>query len=352
MIELTANLHMHSLYSDGSGTHAEIGRAAARTGLDVVLVTDHNVWVQGVDAYYRDGRKRCLLIVGEEIHDQDRVPQKNHLLVFNANQELSTYADDPQILVQAVQRAGGLSFLAHPVESDMPAIGETDISWESWDVTGFTGLELWNGFSEFKSVARGRLDALFYAFFPLALPHGPLPRTLQIWDDLLVQGRRIVAMGGSDAHALHLSLGPIRRTVFPYEYHFSAINSHIIAPSRLTGDLFEDKKMLFASLAAGHCFIGYDIPASTHGFRFSAHGRSSNAIMGDEMALNGSVTLQAKLPSPAHIRLIKDGTCVKEVKGETLTFITEEPGVFRIEAYKRFLGISRGWIFSNPIYIR
>jgi hypothetical protein len=356
MQELTVNLHMHTTYSDGSGTHADIGQAGLNAGVDVVLVTDHNSWIQGVDAYYHQGKKRCLLIAGEEIHDQDRDPQKNHLLVFNAGQELSTYADDPQILINAVQRSGGLSFIAHPVDLEMPAFGETDISWVSWDVTGFTGLELWNGFSEFKTVAHGKLQAIYYAFFPQALPHEPMARIAQIWDDLLSKGKRVVAIGGSDAHALHLSLGPIRKTVFPYEYHFSTINTHLLTPTHLTGELSEDRRMIFASLASGHCFIGYDLPAPTRGFRFSAHGKNAGgitkAIMGDEIALEGSITLQAKLPSSAEIRLVKDGACVRETKGEALTFVTEEPGAYRIEARRRFLGKTRGWIFSNPIYVR
>jgi len=352
MQELTVNLHMHTIYSDGSGTHADLGRAALKTGVDVLLVTDHNTLVQGVDGYFREGKKRALILVCEEIHDQDRNPQKNHLLVFNADQELSTLADDPQTLINAVQRSGGLSFIAHPVDPEMPAFGETDISWEDWNVTGFTGIELWNGFSEFKTVAKGRLDAIYYAFFPQALPHGPLQRTLQIWDNLLSEGRRVVAIGGSDAHALHLSLGPLRRTVFPYEFHFSCINTHIFTSTRLTGDLLDDRKMVFDALGKGHCFIGYDLPASTHGFRFSAHGRSINAMMGDEIVAEGTVTLQAKLPHVAEIRLIKDGECIKKMKGEALTYIAKEPGAYRIEAYKHFLGKSRGWIFSNPIYVK
>ena len=63
-----------------------------------------------------------------------------------------------------------MCFLAHPVDPAMPAFGETDISWEDWGVTGFTGIELWNGFSELKTVAKGKLDAIFYAFFPETIP--------------------------------------------------------------------------------------------------------------------------------------------------------------------------------------
>ena len=74
MHEIIVNLHMHTRYSDGSGTHKDIAHAAMKTGVDVVIVTDHTVLVQGVEGYYRIHPRRVLLLVGEEIHDQDRDP--------------------------------------------------------------------------------------------------------------------------------------------------------------------------------------------------------------------------------------------------------------------------------------
>jgi len=352
MNELIINLHMHTTYSDGSGIHADLCRAALKTSVDVLLVTDHNVWVQGVDAYCEIGNKRTLIIACEEIHDQDRDPQKNHLLVFGADQELAPLADTPQTLINAAIRLGGLCFLAHPVDPAMPAFGETDISWVDWDVKGFTGIELWNGFSELKTVAKGKLDAIVCAFFPEIIPHGPLPRTLEICDNLLNEGRRVVAVGGSDAHARRKTLGPLHKVIFPYEYHFSTINTHTFTPTPLTGDLLHDRKMVFDALAAGHCFVGNDLPCSTRGFHFSAQSRESSGIMGDEISSNGAVTLQAKFPSRTEINFFRDGKCIKELYGETFTHVTNEPGVYRVEAYKRYLGKRRGWIFSNPIYIR
>jgi hypothetical protein len=352
MHELIINLHIHTTYSDGSGTHADLGRTALKTNVDVLLVTDHNILVQGTDAYFRDGKKRVLVLTGEEIHDQNRHPQKNHLLVFGVERELAPMAENPQSLINAVRNAGGTSFIAHPVDPALPAFGQTDISWVDWEVAGFTGIELWNGFSEIKSVARGKWDAVAYAFFPEFLPHGPLPETLRRWDQLTVKGQRVVAIGGSDAHAQHMSLGPIHKIIFPYEYHFSTINTHALTPSPLSGDLARDRKMILDSLAAGHCFIGYDLPAPTRGFHFSVQGKDGMAIMGDEITLTGAVTLQAKLPSPAKIQLIRNGRMIKASQSETLVHITSEPGVYRIEAYKRYLGKMRGWIFSNPIYIK
>jgi hypothetical protein len=348
---------MHTRYSDGSGTHKDIAEAAIRAGLDAVIVTDHNVFVQGVEGYYRSTAplqpRRVLLLIGQEIHDQDRLPQKNHLLVFNANRDLASLADDPQVLVNGVAEAGGLSFIAHPWDPAAPAFNETDISWEAWDVQGYTGLELWNGLSELKTLVPTKLHGLFYAFFPQFIGHAPIRATLQKWDELLATGKRVVAIGGSDAHALHMRMGPFSRVIFPYEFHFRTINTHVFIPEPLSGDASTDKKMIYQALAAGHCFVGYDLPAPTRGFRFRAHGLEHTAIMGDEIPARRGVTLHAYTPFKADITLLKDGIPLGTWRNQqTLTHNTSEPGVYRVEAHRTYLGKKRGWIYSNPIYLR
>jgi PHP domain len=352
MHEIIVNLHMHTRYSDGGGIHQDIAEAALKCGLDALIVTDHNVLVSGFEGYIRDGKSKVLMLIGQEIHDQDRDPQKNHLLVFGADKELATFADDPQMLINAVRESGGLSFLAHPNDPAAPAFHETDISWADWSVTHFTGIELWNGLSELKTMVPTKLHGLLYAFFPEFIALHPIPATLRKWDELL-SSNRVVAIGGSDAHANEMHLGPFRRVIFPYEFHFKAINTHVILPNPFTGDANTDKKMIYDSLSAGHCFIGYDLPAPTRGFRFTAQGREADVIMGDEIPARGGVTLQVRAPSSAEIRLIKDGKPIKMWKNQAISVhITTEPGVYRVEAYRRYLGRKRGWIFSNPIYIR
>jgi hypothetical protein len=50
--------------------------------------------------------------------------------------------------------------------------------------------------------------------------------------------------------------------------------------------------------------------------------------------------------------LLKDGQPVQIVsEGKVLTDPASDPGTYRIEAYRRFLGRRRAWIFSNPIYV-
>ena len=353
MHELVINLHMHTPYSDGFGTHEQIAKIAMQTGLEVVIITDHNVWVNGPEDYYQEGERRVLLLVGEEVHDQARDPQKNHLLVFGAQRELSTYAFDPQRLINAVGQANGLSFIAHLTDRAAPAVGEGDISWVDWQVQGYTGIELWNGFSEFKSRLKSKLHAIWYAYNPERIARGPEPETIQKWDELLSSGKKVVAVGGSDAHAIPISLGPLHRIVFPYEFHFRTINTHVLTTRPLSGEPQEDGKLVLESMRRGSCFVGYDLPASTRGFRFSAHGNDEIVGMGNEISCKNGVTFQIKLPLRTDCHLLKDGKVIKSWKNRDLcTHITSEPGVYRVEAFINFKGRQRGWIYSNPIYVK
>ena len=353
MTEIVINLHMHTRHSDGTGSHQDIADAALEAGLDAVIVTDHNILVQDQEGYYTKGNQQVLLLVGEEIHDQNRVPEKNHLLVFGVDQELAGEAEDPKRLIKKVQKSGGLCFLAHPIDPAAPLFNEKDYSWEDWDVSGYTGIELWNGLSEFKTRLTSRAEAIFYAYLPNRIARGPIPETLKIWDRLTTAGQKVVAIGGSDAHAMSGSLGPLKRTLFPYLFHFKAINTHLIIPSDLSGDLGSDKKMIFDAMEGGHVFVGYDLPYSTRGFQFRGSGTNESVTMGDEIPLQTGVTLQITLPLPLECILIKDGEPVKTWNiREICSYSATQPGVYRVEVYINYKGLRRGWIFSNPIYIR
>lgn len=174
MQEILLNLHMHTIYSDGSGSHREVALAALRSALDAVIVTDHNVLVHGFEGYVKSGARRVLLLIGEEVHDQARNPQKNHLLAIGAGQEMASFASEPAALIKNIRDAGGLSFIAHPMDPAAPAFNQSDISWVDWAARNFTGLEIWNGLSEMKTLIRTKLHGLFYAFFPELVAHGPL----------------------------------------------------------------------------------------------------------------------------------------------------------------------------------
>jgi hypothetical protein len=352
MEELVTNLHIHTVFSDGSEKHKQIAEAAHAAGLDVVIFTDHNLYVQGIEGYHRKDHREVLMLVGEEIHDQTLIPQRNHLLTLGMDREMSTFAHQPQLLIDQVSRSGGLTFLAHPFERAVPALKQRDISWDNWNIKRYTGIELWNGFSELKYVLNNKLDALFYAIFPMFIHHAPPKPTIKKWDELLANGNRVVAIAGADAHGLKFRLGPEKITVLPYLFHFKTINNHILVPEPLSGEIVKDRRMVLEALRKGSLYIGYDLPFSTSGFRFSAQGRNQTVTMGGAIQLKEGITLQIRLPAPVECRLFKDGKTVRSWRDrDVIMQYVDEPGIYRVECYIHYLGKKRGWIYSNPIHV-
>lgn len=342
--EVAGNLHMHTPYSDGTWYHDQIAVAAKQAGLDFIVVTDHNIWVQGPQGYHHG----VLVLVGQEVHHNRRYPQVNHLLVYGAEAELSQCASNPQELIDAVQARGGLAFIAHPFDYPLKFMGEPGIPWVDWDVEGYVGLEIWNYMSEFKARLPNRLMTLYYAFYPQHAIRGPFQGMLQLWDSLLAADRRVVGFGNSDAHAFNMSLGPLKRVIFPYEYLFRCVNTHLLIDSPLTSDVDFDRYQILSALAKGRGWVGYDLLGATNGFVFRAHSASERATLGGEIRRAGAINFEVEVPLPAKIQVMRAGVGVAaRATGTRLKFTSVEAGAYRVEAYRK----GKGWIFSNPIYV-
>jgi hypothetical protein len=352
--EFVTNLHMHTPYSDGEWHHTQIAEAAINAGLDMICVTDHNVWVKGPERYHEKDGRRVLVLVGEEIHDPTRLPQKNHLLAYNCQRELARCAPRPQELINAVRECGGLAFLAHPHDNSVPLFDYEDISWVNWEVTGYTGLEIWNYMSNWAGLLTSRSATIRYAVNPELGILGPDARTLARWDELTAAGQRVVGIGNSDAHANEVSKWGYTRVIFPYEFLFRQVNTHLLSLESLTGELAHDRAMLMRALARGNGFIGYDGIGATTGFRFTASTERGSFVMGDELLNRAGVTLQVVTPQPAHLRLLRNGEEIVRREGQSLThgLPPDQNGVYRVEAHLPFKGQLRGWIYSNPLYVR
>src|ERR671934_1944121 len=112
--DLTCVAHVHSTYSDGTGTVAEIARAAASNAVDVVLLTDHDTLAArraGEEGWHDD----VLVLVGEEVTPKDR----DHYLAFGVGREVSRNQPAAGILSDVASR-GGFGFAAHPFSQGSP----------------------------------------------------------------------------------------------------------------------------------------------------------------------------------------------------------------------------------------
>jgi len=345
--EYSGSIHLHTTASDGALTHEEVARIASQAGLDFLIVTDHNVFTPGIEGWYGD----VLLLVGEEIHDTKRVPEANHYLALGIEEQVPGDGSSPQQVIDAVKAQDGFGFIAHPFELSPAFTGEPELPWVDWQVTGYAGLEIWNYMSEFKSYLHNLGRTLFLIFWPQWAIRGPFPETLAKWDELLSH-RRTVAMAGTDAHGNPYSLGPLRRAILPYEHCFQAVRTHILSPVPLAGELEHDRALVYQALRAGSCFVAYDAIGDSKGFRFTVRSGEVIAAMGEQIASSGNVEFTISSPLKADLSLLRDGQVVARHEGRTLNYSTTEPGVYRVEAYRKHLVKSRGWVFTNPIYVR
>ncbi|HSN94000.1 MAG TPA: CehA/McbA family metallohydrolase [Anaerolineaceae bacterium] len=352
MEEIQVGIHMHTRYSDGHGSHTELLKAALKAGLDAIIVTDHNVLVQDAETYMQEKRRKVLLLIGEEVHDQTLKGGGSHLLVFGHNRELARFAPNPQALINQATSNRGLTFIAHPYEDTLPAFGEAEFGWRNWDIKGFTGIELWNQLSEFKTRSQSLPTAIRNAFFPRGMMEAPLERTVKLWDELLLKNKQpVVAIAGNDAHNLVIKKGPFKVNLYSYEFHFRSFSNHLVVPNKLSGEINQDRSMIYDALASGHTYLANDQIHSAKGFRFTVNTKDGTFFLGDRVDSSSGLTFQVRLPIHGHIRLFKDGKMIKESwDREVLTHITTEPGIYRVEVYQDYLGKHRAWIFSNPIY--
>jgi hypothetical protein len=337
--DLVCVVHVHSTYSDGSGTVPQIARAAKRAGIDVVLLTDHDTLEakrRGEERWYDD----VLVLVGEEVSPTDR----DHFLAFGIDAEINRRMSGPDIC-KAVEAAGGFGFGAHPFSRGSERFKRPGIAFGERDC--LAGVELWSFLNDTGERARGIRDLARMIFTPQRAIGGPPEDNLREWDQLC-QTRRVVAIGGLDAHQFGIRIAghvPIR--LMGYARTFKQLHTHVIVDEPLTRDLEADRARVYGALREGRCYIANDQVADARGFQFWADG--PRAIpMGGEDNSEARWTLHARLPHAARILIRRDGLVHAEADADGITSVASGSGVYRVEATMR----GRPWIYSNPIYLR
>jgi hypothetical protein len=129
-------LHVHSTYSDGEFTLAELRDVLAAAGCRFACVTDHaDAFDQHkVDAYVHEcverSDDRFRFIPGLEYGCVDRM----HILGYGSTSLVDS--TDPATVIRHIEDAGGVSVIAHPRDSAFDRIA-------SFDPVP-SGIEVWN----------------------------------------------------------------------------------------------------------------------------------------------------------------------------------------------------------------
>ena len=347
MFEYAGALHIHSVFSDGTGEIPQIANAADELGLDYIILTDHNT-LRGLDEGYEQWYGNTLCLIGAELNDKEN---KNHYLAFGIDKTYSTRMSAKEY-VKKVKEAGGIGFLAHPHEKRAHMEEHPPYPWIEWDSEDFDGIEIWNHMSEWMENLTE--DNKYQAFLhPLRTIASPPEETLKVWDDLNLK-RKVVAVGGIDAHAHKYNLlGFLEVEIFPYKVLFKSIRTHILLYEELNREqsdenVLHSKKLIYNALAEGRSFIANDYQSDSRGFRFFAEADNKVYQMGESLNLSGRTKLKVLLPVPsATIRLIRNGKEISTLEDKAAEFIIDQPGAYRVEVFIH----KKAWIYSNHIRV-
>lgn len=336
-------LHIHTTYSDGTGTVEQVIQAACAAGLRWMIITDHDTLD---NRHYEGWHDGVLVIVGHEI-----TPDHNHFLALNVGNVIDRN-QAPQDFVDAVYAQGGFGIIAHPDERVANSFKDI-YRWDDWSVDGPreradrpVGIELWNLMSDWGEHLTPRNKELLF-FAPHLGLSGPTPETLAWWDRLNAAGRRTFGVGGVDVHAFrrHAPWGQIE--IFAYEWAFNSLTNYVVLDEPLAQNSHTATNQIYAALAQGRSYFVNRHDGDCPGLIFcAARGRDSLGVGASCSLAAGPLTLIADVHQPAEVRLIHNGRVA--AKGlRALRQTVTQPGVYRLEGYVR----GRPWLYSNPIYV-
>jgi PHP domain-containing protein len=266
---LRGDLHCHTLFSDGDSWPVEMLSAASAAGLDFLGVTDHNN-VAHHAAYGPGGQGgQPIVIPGVEV-----TTYGGHWNVWGTDRWWEFREPESKAVertMRAAMESGAVVSICHPKPFGPP--------WEYTNQGGFHAIEVWNGpWAQLNTASLAR------------------------WDELLTNGIRCVAVGGSDTHYLH------RRDVAPR--HADSIGTpttwvHVEGAPTVAA--------ILAALRGGRSFV-------------SESPRGPQLYLEADRARPGRVSVEARDAEDAQLELVTaTGTIASEPVGSD-ALVLDVPG--------------------------
>lgn len=297
---LKGDLHTHSIHSDGKFTLREKAEIAQRDGLDFVALTDHNAVSQN-EAYPRE--VDTLFIPGMEL-----TTNWGHLNLFGVNDPVQdfrvTNMEDLHARLKEARGNGAYISLNHPY-----------CRYTGWRLDwnfDYDWVEVWNG--PWREDNQAALDW---------------------WQEQLVSGKKLVAVGGSDAHRPD-----------PFVVH-GMPTTWVYSKSLTTSDILQ-------SIDKGHVVLTY-----------SPQGPFINLTC--ETSMTGDVCEKTEHPVVVSVKDVQYSDVIKVITNHgteqelmveegrdtlELTLAVGDRSFYRVEVWRYFAEVKSRLLaaLSNPIY--
>jgi len=324
-----AVLHVHAEDSDHTkGTREQVLAAAKKTGVQVVMFTDHR---GPKPATWRGLRDGVLFFAGSEVDGGGEL-------------WFPEFGADGKPVAKS-----GLRFLSHIEErydADSKGFAGVEIVNRHTDAKLDKGLHLYLLANSVSGTAWQKLVETFHAYPDELFGAGSDYRELIMakWDRELTARKFFTGIAANDAHQNQV----FKDTTFdPYDVSFRNLTTHILAPE-LT------EKAVREALAAGRCYVSHDWLCDPTGFGFAAVNNLGTFSMGDSVQLgvgSGRTRFVAQAPVPARYKLIREGKVVADRVATRFEFEPKENGSYRLEAWLDIAGEDRPWIYANAIHV-
>ena len=330
--EIQGVYHIHTTLSDGSKTPEEIAKIASATDLEFIIYTDHGN--PNFESLSEEGWKEDILVLsGSELSTN-----RGHLVLLNFDLPENTFTSDADGAAYQVKSLNGFSIIAHPYSKTIWTWGES---------FNFSGIEIINADSMLKDQIWRWIPytpALFLKpdYFLLKILSVP-QKNLNKWDSLN-QDFQISGYFSADAHLLYRPL-------------FSFLRLHLLLDRPLSDRFEEAKQQIFSTLKRGQFYCAIDAAAKAEGFRYWLTAGENKIFMGESGDLENSPKLHVQLPLfiSKETHLLFNGQSILQSSNDTIEFLVEKPGTYRVEVYlkeKTPLNKRIPWIISNPIYLK
>lgn len=297
---LYGDLHMHSDASDGEHSIPVLAQRAKKQGLDFIAVTNHNNYVEN---YYLPKVPGLTLIPGVEwTHYKGHMNFLGIQKPFTGSFVANDLAAMQRITKEARERHALVS-VNHPKYPDCPYL------WE--DENSFQLMEIWNG-----PMWKANKEAISW------------------WHQLLVQGRRIPAIGGSDYHRDH----EIARMGHPV--------TAIYTRSSSVEDLME-------AIGKGHCYVVHKLQSVR--LQMECQGKIFGDVVEDGKTVHELAIQAEQLPGGSVVQVIGENGVLESYPGRqgrvNVDIQVKDTRFVYLQVVRKILGNKETILaVSNPIY--
>jgi hypothetical protein len=328
-------IHIHTDRSDGGGSLAEIVSAAKESGIDFLVLTDHNTRgyaEQGAEGW-NDG---VLVLCGEEITTPEA-----HLLAFETRQTIGASNGLKGALEDLREQCG----IAVSIHHQLPSLGpEATVVPEPLPLDQADLIEIWSFTDEFFARVQARYLVPASAR-PDKLISGPPRALLQRWDRQL-RSRRLPMIGGLNVHGKKQPLSDWK-VMLPYKSAFAGLVTCILCHDLPTAAT-RARDIVWSALREGRSFAVNRSVAPEKGFSFVFQGSDGRTRqMGEEVPWDPRGRFYVTVSQDAEVVFRFNGQPYFWVTTREASFPVARPGTYRVEVFLN----RRLWILSNPIQL-